>query len=182
MKTSFPVSELIRRDHREMERLFDELTEVEKRPLVAPTLLALLGAHSRAEESEVYPVLRKETDAAEDVAHSQQEHAEADALVSSLVHGDLDGDKYDRTLKRLVETVSHHIEEEESDVLPKLEELPRTQQLELGSSFANARAEILCSGADALTREQLEQQARNERLSGISGMDKRELSRAVAQD
>ena len=94
----------------------------------------------------MYPVLRKETDAAEDVAHSQQEHAEADALVSSLVHGDLDGDKYDRTLKQLVETVSHHIEEEESDVLPKLEELPRDQQL---------RARVClreCPGSDSLLR------------------------------
>lgn len=182
MKTSFPVSELIRRDHREMERLFDELTQVEKRPLVAPTLLALLGAHSRAEESEVYPVLRKETDAAEDVAHSQQEHAEADVLVSRLVHGDLDGDKYDRTLKRLVETVSHHIQEEESDVLPKLDDLPRAQQLKLGSAFANARAEILCSGPDSLSREQLEQQARNEGLSGIGAMNKRKLSHAVGQE
>ena len=165
MKTSFPVSELIRLDHREMERLFQELTEVEKRPLVAPTLLALLAAHSRAEEADVYPVLRRHKDAAEDVAHSQQEHAEADALVASLV-----------------QTVSHHIEEEESDVLPKLEELPRAQQLELGSAFADTRAEILSSGADALSREQLEQQARNEGLSGISEMDKRELSRAVAHD
>ena len=97
MQTTFPVGDLIRDDHREMRRLFTELESRQSRPLAAPMLLALLAAHSRAEESEVYPALRRDTDAVDAVAHSQHEHAEADRLVEELVREDLDDAGFDRT-------------------------------------------------------------------------------------
>jgi hemerythrin superfamily protein len=66
-------------DHREVERLFDELKDnPEKRPNLVPVLTTLLSAHSRAEESAVYPAAAEEADQADDVAHNQQEHIEAD--------------------------------------------------------------------------------------------------------
>jgi len=52
----YDVVDLIMQDHREVERLFDELkNHPEKRPLLTPVMCGLLVAHSRAEESEVYP-------------------------------------------------------------------------------------------------------------------------------
>lgn len=49
---------------------FDGLrSHPEKRLLMVPTLTALLTAHSRAEEAEVYPVAREEADEAEEAAH-----------------------------------------------------------------------------------------------------------------
>ena len=51
------VVELIKNDHREVERLFDLLKkQPAARGLNFPVLCALLIAHSRAEEVEVYPV------------------------------------------------------------------------------------------------------------------------------
>ncbi|MGW4110824.1 hemerythrin domain-containing protein [Actinosynnema sp. NPDC004786] len=53
------VVDLIMQDHREVERLFAELKDhPEKRPLLVPVLTAVLTAHSRAEEAEVYPVAK----------------------------------------------------------------------------------------------------------------------------
>jgi hemerythrin superfamily protein len=79
------VVDLIMQDHREVERLFDELKDnPEKRPNLVPVLTTLLSAHSRAEESAVYPAAAKEADEADDVAHSQQEHVEADQLLEKL--------------------------------------------------------------------------------------------------
>lgn len=55
------VVELIKSDHREVERLFDLLQkQPETRSLNFPVLCSLLIAHSRAEEAEVYPVARSE--------------------------------------------------------------------------------------------------------------------------
>jgi len=55
------VVDLIMQDHREVERLFDELKDSpEKRPNLLPVLTTLLTAHSRAEEAEVYPVAAAE--------------------------------------------------------------------------------------------------------------------------
>ena len=51
------VVDLIMQDHREVERLFDELKDnPDKRPNLLPVLTTLLTAHSRAEEAEVYPI------------------------------------------------------------------------------------------------------------------------------
>jgi len=50
------VVDLIMNDHRELERIFDELmTQPDKRPSLVPVMITLLTAHSRAEESQVYP-------------------------------------------------------------------------------------------------------------------------------
>lgn len=182
MNTEFPVGELIREDHREMRRLFNKLENRPSRPLAAPMLLALLAAHSRAEESEVYPALRRDTGALDEVAHSQHEHAEADRLVEQLVNEDLDDDAFDRTLKSLVEAVNHHIEEEEETVLTEADKLPIDEQKSVGSAFALARSATLISVSESLTRQQLEQQGRNEGLSGIRSMTRTQLTSAVTKD
>ena len=88
------VVDLIMSDHREVERLFDVLkNEPEKRSLTLPVLTTLLTAHSRAEESEVYPAAA-ESGGAEDVEHSQKEHLEADQLLAKLADTDPDAPEF----------------------------------------------------------------------------------------
>jgi hemerythrin superfamily protein len=54
------VIDLIMQDHREVERLLDQLDRhPARRPLLVPILSALLVAHGRAEEEEIYPVARE---------------------------------------------------------------------------------------------------------------------------
>src|SRR5581483_9146525 len=78
------VIELILQDHRELERLFDLLvTQPDTRPTLVPVMTALLTAHSRAEEAEVYPAAR-EAGGEADVEHSQREHLEADILAEKV--------------------------------------------------------------------------------------------------
>lgn len=173
------VADLIRTDHREMERLFAELKNPDRRVLVAPTVVALLAAHSRAEESEVYPAVREQTDASDEVVHSQKEHVEADRLAARLVDADIDTDTFDAALEKLVDAVSHHIEEEESDVLPALDELPQQVQVAVGSAFVRVRAEHLMGGTTSMSRVELETQARNEGIDGTSSMSKSELADRV---
>jgi hemerythrin superfamily protein len=173
------AADLIRADHREMERLFAELEMPERRALVAPALVALLAAHSRAEEAEVYPVIRRETGASEEVAHSQEEHVQADHLAARLVDADIDTDTFDATLDKLVKAVRHHIEEEESDVLPALDALPGERHMALGSAFVRVRADHLMAGATSMSRAELEMQAKNEGMRDTSSMSKAELADKV---
>jgi hypothetical protein len=63
-------------DHREVERLFGPMkAEPEQRPMLAPVVAALLVAHRRAQEADVYPAARDEAGTAHEVEHSQEEHA-----------------------------------------------------------------------------------------------------------
>lgn len=130
------VVDLIEQDHREVERLFDEMrSNPEQRPLLLPTLTTLLTAHSRAEEAEVYPVARDEAGESEEVAHSQEEHAQAEALLTRLADTDPQSSTFDEVLDELVQAVTHHVEEEETNVLPGMRERLDDRRLaELGGA------------------------------------------------
>jgi hemerythrin superfamily protein len=170
------VVDLIMNDHRELERIFDELmNQPDKRPSLVPVMITLLTAHSRAEESEVYPAAR-DSGGSEDVEHSQKEHLEADQLAAKVAETDFDSPEFPEALKKLIDGVKHHVDEEESTVLPHMREhLDDARLDELGQAFLAARAEHLGDMPADITKDQLEQQAENVELSGASGMSKDEL-------
>lgn len=171
------VVDLIMSDHREVERLFEILkTQPDQRVTTLPVLSALLVAHSRAEEAEVYPVARDEAGAGEQVAHSQEEHLEAEQLLERLQAADPEGAEFDTLLGQVVDAVTHHVEEEESNVLPSMRsQLGDARREELGQAFAASRAEHLGELPGEATKEALLQQARNVGMSGGAGMSKEEL-------
>jgi hemerythrin superfamily protein len=172
------VVDLIMQDHREVERLFDELkSHPEKRPNLVPVLTTLLTAHSRAEEAEVYPAAREEAGETDEVAHSQEEHAQADQLLKRLAETEYESADFDQVLDELVEAVTHHVEEEESTVLPGMRErLDENRLQELGKAFATSRAEHLGEQPYDITKSQMQQQAQNMGKSGASSMSKEELA------
>ena len=177
------VVELIMQDHREVERLFEELkSSPEKRTGLTPVLVTLLTAHSRAEEAEVYPVARDEAGIADDVEHSQEEHLQADQLVARLAATDPESPEYDSALSELVEAVKHHVEEEESKVLPGMREGLTVERLQqLADGFAKSREQHLGDTPDSITKPELQQQAANIGLEGASGKGKSELQSELAE-
>lgn len=177
------VVDLIMHDHREVERLFDELKDKpESRPNLVPVLTTLLSAHSRAEEAEVYPAAAAEAGEADEVAHSQEEHVEADQLLAKLAATDPTSADFDGVLQELVDAVSHHVEEEESKVLPGMRANLSEQRLaELADAFAASRKEHLGEQPDDITREELLQQARNAEVSGVSSLGKDDLKKKLQE-
>jgi hemerythrin superfamily protein len=139
------VVDLIMRDHREVERIFDELrNDPGSRPVLVPVLTVLLTAHSRAEEAAVYPAAAKEAGEVGEVAHSQREHLLADQLVALLADTDPEAAEFDDVLDELVDTVTHHVNEEESRVLPGMKRhLGDSRREELGRAFLDSRAQHL---------------------------------------
>jgi hemerythrin superfamily protein len=175
------VVDLIMQDHREVERLFDELKDnPEKRTNLLPVLTTLLTAHSRAEEAEVYPVAAAEAGEKEEVSHSQQEHIEADQLLAKLAKTDPASADFDKALQNLIDAVSHHVEEEETKVLPGMRSnLSDERRADLGQAFAASRKQHLGEQPGEMTREQLAQQASNADIPGTSGLSKDKLLRKV---
>lgn len=175
------VVDLIMQDHREVERLFDELkNHPEKRPLLTPVLCALLTAHSRAEEAEVYPVAKEEAGETEEIAHSQEEHAQADKLLAELARTDPTSSRYDDVLGKVVEAVTHHVEEEESTVLPGMRRrLDESRRAKLGEAFVSSRTQHLGEQPGEATKAELLQQARNAGVTGASTMSRDQLVKAL---
>ena len=171
------VVELIKSDHREVERLFDLLkSQPETRSLNFPVLCALLIGHSRAEEAEVYPVAKEEAGETDEVAHSQGEHAEAEHTLEQMSAMDPESAEFDAALDELIKAVNHHVEEEESRVLPGMQQrLSEARRAELAEAFVTARTEHLGDRPGQGSREDLEQAARNAGLSGVSSSSKEEI-------
>jgi hemerythrin superfamily protein len=174
------VVDLIIQDHRELQRMFAELrSNPPARKALAPVMSTLLFAHSRAEESEVYPKARA-AGGQDDVEHSQEEHLAADQLAEKLTGLDPESAAFGELLEQLIEAVTHHLEEEEDSVLPHMRERLSAEDLTaLGDRFLSARAEHLGDQPGDMTKGQLQQQARNLDLKGASGMSKKELENSL---
>ena len=170
------VVDLIMEDHREVERLFELLkTQPDQRPNTLPVLSALLIAHSRAEEAEVYPVAQQEL-GNDEVTHSQEEHIVVEQLLERLETTNVESNQFDTLLEQLEDAVNEHVEEEESSVLPAMrEQLDQRRRDELGAAFAESRAEHLGEMPGEATKEELIQQAKNLGLGSTQAMEKDEL-------
>jgi hemerythrin-like domain-containing protein len=141
------VVDLILADHREFEDLLRALRNREEdRRTRLSELADLLVAHAEAEEGEVYPKLeRKAPEEAEEIAHGAEEHADGHvALLALLVAAGEDTDAFEEALEELSETVLHHLDEEERDVLNAAREnVDLEVRAELGRAFIRRRAELL---------------------------------------
>jgi hemerythrin-like domain-containing protein len=152
--TSTDVIELILADHRRFEELFRGLRDrTSDRAGLLKDLAELLVAHAEAEESEVYPALRrfKEVDDHE-VEHGAEEHAEGhQALLALMEVEDTTSDEWEDKLEELVENINHHLEEEERTILNDAREtVPDQRRAELGEKFTRVRAERIDAGCGSL--------------------------------
>jgi hemerythrin-like domain-containing protein len=177
------VVDLIMNDHRELERIFDQLmTQPDKRANLVPVMITMLTAHSRAEEAEVYPAAA-DAGGSEDVQHSQKEHLEADQLAAAVAETDYDSPEFPEALQKLIDAVKHHVDEEESTVLPGMRERMEPERLdELGQAFLRSRAEHLGDMPEDITKEELQVQAANVDVSGASRMSKQELKSTLEDE
>ncbi len=147
-----------------------------------PVVCSLLIAHSRAEEAEVYPVARSEAGETEEVAHSQEDHAEAEQLLEQLLAAKVDSPEFDQLLQQVVEAVNHHVEEEEAKVLPGISErLSEQRRAELAEAFATARMEHLGDRPGQASKEELLQQAENVGMTGVASKSKEEIKQALQE-
>jgi hemerythrin superfamily protein len=136
----------ITQDHRVMERLFEKCrTDKANRPALVAEIKARLKAHSIAEEERVYnEIVKAAPGEYGEVHHGVEEHRAAEELLGKVASADPDSAGFDAALAAFVEAVQHHVEEEESDLLPTLEDAVDARKLEeLGTAFEQRRVELL---------------------------------------
>ncbi|MFI6821569.1 hemerythrin domain-containing protein [Micromonospora sp. NPDC050187] len=119
------VIDVLTTDHREVEAIFVELesrqgTPEHRRQLV-DVVIAELVRHSVAEEAYVYPAARKALPDGDQVAdHEISEHADAERTMKDLESVDPSDPRFDQLLAHLTSTIRHHVQEEETDLFPRL--------------------------------------------------------------
>jgi hemerythrin-like domain-containing protein len=127
-ETQRDVVDLLSADHREFERIFQELEGLRgkvdpssvqrKRELVDEVTIGLVK-HSVAEETQVYPEVEKKIDK-DEAEHSKEEHAEAEETMKRLERMDADDPGFDGAVAELIGEIRHHVQEEESRMFTEL--------------------------------------------------------------
>ncbi len=137
------VVDLILEDHRLFESLLRELRDATAdRDAVRRRFAALHVAHAQAEETKVYPSLRRtEAIGEHEAEHGQEEHAEGNvALLAVLESESVDDEAFDDLVEELAGTINHHLTEEELSILnPAREDVDEATRRELGAAFARER-------------------------------------------
>ena len=182
---------LIMNDHRLFERIFEMLQSGDgDRKKLLTECAARLTAHSHAEEMKVYPALQQaDPSEAEEVHHGADEHHQAEMMLLKLQRLDPKTKEFEQSLTEFIAAVKHHIEEEESEILPSLRETLDQVTLErLGAEFERIRTEELqvagITGDEIMSnggpsKAELYAEAKKADIPGRSQMTKEELAAAL---
>ncbi len=116
--------DLLRADHRKVQDLFEEFEGADTRSLqrIADQALTELEVHAKVEESVIYPAIREVLDEEDLMDEALEEHHVAELLIKELRKMGPKDERYKAKFKVLAEMVKHHIEEEESQILPQAEQ------------------------------------------------------------
>ncbi|EID56043.1 hemerythrin domain-containing protein [Saccharomonospora xinjiangensis] len=137
--------DVITEDHRQVELVFEQLedprVEPGRRKELVDHVIAELVRHSVAEEQHVYPAARRHLHDGDEIAdHEIAEHAEVERLMKRLEGLDATEPAFDSLVRELIDSIRHHVEEEERDLLPKLRAVCDEQELrELGEKVIEAK-------------------------------------------
>ena len=137
------VMTMLEQDHREVEELFEKIknTNGAVRAQLVSRLAADLRLHMKVEESIVYPAIAKQVDDGDDmVEEAKTEHEGARKVLADVEKLSPNEPGFDGALEMLEAGISHHVEEEEDEVFPKLRESVSAEELDdLGEKVAAAK-------------------------------------------
>ncbi|MEP7212997.1 MAG: hemerythrin domain-containing protein [Acidobacteriota bacterium] len=155
--------ELLTADHRIVDKLFQqvEATNETDHPAIFEQIKANLDAHAHIEETIFYPSLQEAGDETmqELVSEAIQEHLQMKTVLGELAVLVTDPAKLDPLLLTLIEDVRHHVEEEESELFPMVEEQLDAASLdELGQQMEAEKKRFIESA------ESMSAQFRNETI------------------
>lgn len=149
------IIDLIIDDHYLMEHLLRQMRDDSgDRDAARKAFAAVHVAHAQAEESIVYPVLRRRSSevGAHEEEHGQEEHAEGnEALLAVLELKGTDTQAYEKAVHELTEAVTHHLSEEELTILnPARSDVADRTRAELGAAFAAERNRLIDADCGSL--------------------------------
>jgi hemerythrin superfamily protein len=133
------VIKLIEHDHREVEALFAQFKQ-DRSKRAAMKICEELDHHADAEEKVFYPVVRDEVPEGKKlVDEGEDEHGDARQLIGRIKNTE-DEDHLADLVNQLEQAVSHHVKEEETEMLPKTRRAVDEARLEtLGDEFDAAK-------------------------------------------
>lgn len=144
------VIDLVLRDHRAIDQLFDEL-QAAKVPTDQTKLFGQvkdeLERHASAEEKVLYPRVRKEVpEGQEEAKDAIEEHDQIRDSVKEVEEHEAGSELFTLAVTQLIATTKHHVGVEEEELLPDfLANSELNEREELGGRFEEAKTKIPAS-------------------------------------
>ncbi|MFN8019234.1 MAG: hemerythrin domain-containing protein [Acidimicrobiales bacterium] len=172
-------------EHRKVEDLIAQLKGAEpstQTGQLVGELAASLATHMAVEEQFLYPLVAEHL-GEEEASDATDEHQLAREGLEALQARTEDG-AFEAALEILEQGISHHVQEEESDIFPKLREAASDQLAamdpeQLEAQVADGPSASGSGSGDEPTRDELYEQAKEQGIEGRSTMTKSELAEAV---
>jgi hemerythrin superfamily protein len=138
---------LLKNDHKTVEALFKKFEKAgpnadKTKAELVEKIIEELSVHAAIEEQVFYPEIRKLVEETEDsVLESLEEHHVVKWTLSELAGMTPDEERFDAKTTVLIESVRHHVKEEEGEMFPKVREaLGRKVLGEIGDKMEKAKA------------------------------------------
>jgi iron-sulfur cluster repair protein YtfE (RIC family) len=126
--------DLLKADHRRVEELFARVRDNENgnNETTFRTIKSELDAHANIEETIFYPYLLKkgDTELQRIVREGVEEHRQVKAFLAELEGTSGTTEDFKAKMKVLMEDVEHHVEEEEDEMFPLVEDQVEAENLE----------------------------------------------------
>ena len=137
--------DLLVRQHRQVEELFQQFGELSSRPSQRKTdlvrdIITHLVRHAEIEEQMFYPAVKEDVPGvADDVDEDLEEHHAVELLLWELDHLGPEAERYDAKVEVLIEQVRHHVTEEEQELFPQVREaMDESRRRRLGAAMQKA--------------------------------------------
>lgn len=126
----------LKQDHEKIQRLMNDIEalgaeESGERSKLFNQLKATIIVHSKAEEKAFYDPLKKHPKTKQEVNHSEEEHEEAEQLLTDLTDSSLTGAAWFQKFKVLKKNLEHHMREEESDIFADAKQVVDSKDADL---------------------------------------------------
>lgn len=152
--------EVIKNDHEEVKKMFEEYNglgteNTERKSELADEILKALTIHTRMEEKFLYPKLKEAISPEHPmpVDEAQAEHHAAKMIMLELKVMPVTSETYDAKMTVLQENIEHHIEEEESELLPEAEKVLGGEMDQIGKEMEEYKEDAQKNLLDKLLGE-----------------------------
>jgi hemerythrin-like domain-containing protein len=140
---------LLKQDHRDVNALFRQFEQAgpsarAKKGRLAASMIEALSRHAAIEELAFYPAVRREVaGTTSDVLEAIEEHHVVKWLLYELDGLDPANERFDAKVTVLIESVRHHVREEENELFPRVRaRLGRERLLAIGDELRDAKPRV----------------------------------------
>ena len=149
MTTAMNPVQMILDDHervRQLFRQFQQADDQQQKQQIADQVLMELTVHANLEEEIFYPAMRQKASGQEDqqmVQEAYEEHSQAKALIQQLQGMQASDPQFTTLFQQLQQDVEHHVQEEETEMLPKAQQELSDQMDRLGQEMAQRKQQLM---------------------------------------